>query len=157
MASRGRNPAVPRGEPPAERPDALHSQITVLAVDPGRAKCGVAVVQPGRVLHQEVVPRDRLAGRVGELVGEYGAHVIVIGGATGSQGVLSEVSGLGRPVEVVPERGTSLEARRRYFREHPPRGLARLVPEGLRVPPRPVDDYVAVILAERFLEKARLV
>jgi len=131
--------------------------VTVLAIDPGKDKCGLAVVQPGRVLHREVVARDRLAGRVAELVGEYAAHVIVIGDATGSQGVLREVSGLGRPVELVPEGGTSLEARRRYFREHPPRGLARLVPEGLRVPPRPVDDYVAVILAERFLEKARLV
>lgn len=131
--------------------------MTVLAIDPGRDKCGLAVVQPGRVLHREVVARDRLAWRVAELVGEYAAHVIVIGDATGSQGVLREVSRLGRPVEMVPEQGTSLEARRRYFREHPPRGLARLVPEGLRVPPRPVDDYVAVILAERFLEKARLV
>lgn len=131
--------------------------MTVLAIDPGRDKCGLAVVQPGRVLHQEVVARDRLAERVAELTGQYAVHVIVVGDATGSQQVLREVSGLGRPVELVPERGTSLEARRRYLREHPPRGLARLIPEGLRVPPRPVDDYVAVILAEHFLEKARLV
>ncbi len=131
--------------------------MTVLAIDPGRDKCGLAVVQPGRVLHREVVARDRLGGRVAELAAAYAVQVVVIGDATGSQQVLREVSGLGRPVELVPERGTSLEARRRYFRDHPPRGLARLVPEGLRVPPRPVDDYVAVILAERFLEEARLV
>lgn len=115
------------------------------------------MVQPGRVLHREVVARDRLGGRVAELAAAYAVQVVVIGDATGSQQVLREVSGLGRPVELVPERGTSLEARRRYFRDHPPRGLARLVPEGLRVPPRPVDDYVAVILAERFLEEAQLV
>lgn len=115
------------------------------------------MVRPGRVLHREVVARDRLAWRVAELAGEYAVHVVVVGDATGSQEVLREVSGLGRPVETVPERGSSLEARRRYFRDHPARGLARLIPEGLRVPPRPVDDYVAEILAERFLEKARLV
>ncbi|MDR7400527.1 MAG: hypothetical protein QN142_05320 [Armatimonadota bacterium] len=131
--------------------------MTVLAIDPGRDKCGLAVAQPGRVLHQEVVARDRLAWRVAELAGEYAVHVIVVGGATGSQEVLREVSGLGRPVETVPEQGSSLEARRRYFRDHPARGLARLIPQGLRVPPRPVDDYVAVILAERFLEEAGLV
>jgi len=131
--------------------------VTVLAIDPGREKCGLAVVRPGRVLHREVVARDRLAWRVAELAGEYAVHVVVVGDATGSQEVLREVSGLGRPVETVPERGSSLEARRRYFRDHPARGLARLIPEGLRVPPRPVDDYVAEILAERFLEKARLV
>ncbi|MDR7529500.1 MAG: resolvase [Armatimonadota bacterium] len=131
--------------------------MTVLAIDPGREKCGLAVVRPGRVLHREVVARDRLAWRVAELAGEYAVHVVVVGDATGSQEVLREVSGLGRPVETVPERGSSLEARRRYFRDHPARGLARLIPEGLRVPPRPVDDYVAEILAERFLEKARLV
>ncbi|MDR7606097.1 MAG: hypothetical protein QN116_02490 [Armatimonadota bacterium] len=131
--------------------------MTVLAIDPGREKCGLAVVRPGRVLHREVVARDRLAWRVAELAGEYAVHVVVVGDATGSQEVLREVSGLGRPVETVPERGSSLEARRRYFRDHPARGLARLIPEGMRVPPRPVDDYVAEILAERFLEKARLV
>jgi len=128
--------------------------VTVLAVDPGREKCGLAVVAPGRVLHREVLPRSQLAGRVAELVGRFAVEVVVVGDATGSQQVLRELSGLGRPVRLVPETGTTLQARRRYFQDNPPRGLARLLPEGLRVPPGPYDDYVAVLLAERFLAEA---
>jgi RNase H-fold protein (predicted Holliday junction resolvase) len=125
--------------------------VTVLAVDPGREKCGLAVVEPGRVLHREVLPRNQLVARAAELVGRFGVEEVVVGDATGSQQVLRELSRLGRSVRLVSEAGTTLEARRRYFQDHPPRGLARLLPEGLRVPPRPYDDYVAVLLAERFL------
>ena len=49
---------------------------------------------------------------------------------------------------------TTMNARRRYWRENPPGCLARLVPEGMRLPPRPIDDYAAVLLAERYLAGA---
>lgn len=153
MAFPGHDAAVPQGEAPTDCPETRATQgITVLAVDPGRDKCGLAVVRPGEVLHREVVPRAELAGRVAELSGRFGVTAVVVGDGTGSPAVLRELAGLGIPVHVVPEAETTLEARRRYFRDNPPRGLWRLVPDGLRVPPRPVDDYVAVLLAERFLE-----
>ena len=62
--------------------------------------------------------------------------------------VLAGVPGL-PPVRVVEERGSTLEARRRYFADHPPRGWRRLVPLSLQVPPQEYDDYVAVLLIER--------
>jgi hypothetical protein len=34
---------------------------------------------------------------------------------------------------------------------YPPQGLTRLIPQGLRVPPRPIDDIVAILLIERYL------
>jgi hypothetical protein len=54
---------------------------------------------------------------------------------------------------VVDERYSSLEARNRYWQMYPPRGLTRLLPEGMRTPPRPVDDIVAIVLIERYLER----
>ena len=44
-------------------------------------------------------------------------------------------------------------ARELYFREHPPRGWRRLVPTGLQLPPVPVDDYAAILIARRFLAR----
>ncbi|HKM17981.1 MAG TPA: pre-16S rRNA-processing nuclease YqgF, partial [Limnochordia bacterium] len=35
---------------------------------------------------------------------------------------------------------------------HPPRGWRRLLPVSLQTPPVPIDDYVAVILAQRYLD-----
>ncbi len=128
--------------------------MVVLAVDPGRDKCGLAVAEPGQVLHREVVGRAHLAARARELAERYRVQVVVLGDATTSRAVGEELAALHLPVQTVPEAGTTREARRRYFQEHPPRGLARLLPPGLRVPPRPVDDYAAVLLAERFLRGA---
>ncbi len=53
----------------------------------------------------------------------------------------------------VDERHSSLEARERYWQMYPPRGLYRLLPQGVRVAPRPVDDIVALILIERYLQR----
>jgi RNase H-fold protein (predicted Holliday junction resolvase) len=54
----------------------------------------------------------------------------------------------------VDERYSSLEARDRYWQMYPPQGLARLVPQGMRQPPRPIDDIVAILLVERYLAQA---
>ncbi|MFZ9462320.1 MAG: resolvase, partial [Vulcanococcus sp.] len=55
------------------------------------------------------------------------------------------------PVLLVPEAGTTLAARNRYWELEPARGWRRLLPRGLRLPPRDVDDVVAQLLLERHL------
>ncbi|MBC6417668.1 MAG: hypothetical protein GDA44_02175 [Prochloron sp. SP5CPC1] len=55
------------------------------------------------------------------------------------------------PIVMVDERNSSLEARERYWQMYPPQGLIRLIPQGMRLPPRPVDDIVAILLIERYL------
>jgi hypothetical protein len=54
---------------------------------------------------------------------------------------------------LVPEAGTTLAARQRYWQLEPARGWRRLLPEGLRLPPRDVDDVVAQLLLERQLNQ----
>ena len=60
---------------------------------------------------------------------------------------------LGLPIHFVDEYETSRAARELYFAEHPPRGWRRLVPIGLQLPPRPIDDYAAILIARRFLAR----
>lgn len=129
----------------------------VLAIDPGRHKCGVAVVDRRQgVLFRGIVPRRRLAEEVQRLAARYAPCAVVVGDRTGSRSVereLADLEGVRRAggIRRVNEQGTSRLARERYWLEHPPRGLWRLVPVGLRVPPAPWDDLAAVILAERYL------
>jgi hypothetical protein len=52
----------------------------------------------------------------------------------------------------VSEENSTLEAQERYWKDNKPKGLWRLVPTTLRVPPGPVDDYAAIILGERYLK-----
>jgi RNase H-fold protein (predicted Holliday junction resolvase) len=126
--------------------------VRVLAVDPGREKCGIAACAPGQVLAHRVVPTPELGPVARQWASTYRVDVAVVGGGTGASTAAAGLAGLSVPVVVVGERGTTLEARRRYFLDHPPRGWARLVPKSLLLPPEPYDDYAAILLAERYLE-----
>lgn len=130
--------------------------MVVLSVDPGRRKCGLAVVSADRgVLHRMIVAREEVAPVVRQVVQDYAPAEVLVGGSTGSRDVVHELrTALSREIRVVDERHTTERARRRYYLDHPPRGLWRLVPLGLQVPPVPVDDYAAVVMAEDYLGSA---
>ncbi|NER83551.1 MAG: resolvase, partial [Leptolyngbya sp. SIO1D8] len=46
-----------------------------------------------------------------------------------------------------------LEARDRYWQMHPPSGWQRFLPAGMRQPNTPIDDIVAMLLIERYLNR----
>ena len=88
-------------------------------------------------------------------MGSYAPQHLLVGGSTGSrEEVVKEIreGGGARSLQVVDERHTTERARQRYFVDHPPRGLWRLVPLGLQLPPVAVDDYAAVVMAEDYLK-----
>lgn len=123
----------------------------ILAIDPGREKCGVAVLAAdGTVLLQEVIPTARLADVTGALLARY-APTVVMGNGTTSAAAKACVEELGHEVNLVDEYRTTDAAKCAYWAAHPPRGWRRFVPRGMLVPPVPVDDFVAVILAQRYL------
>lgn len=132
----------------------------IAAVDPGRDKAGLALVRTdGQVVEQLIVPPAEVVERLCRWQTGYPLAAIVLGDRTGSrefQGVLQAAGLIGShcPLALIDEHLSTQEARRRYLSTHPGRGLARWLPPSLRVPDRPVDDYVAVILAERHLAKS---
>lgn len=124
----------------------------VLAIDPGRDKCGVAIAEPGVVRDRAVVAPHALPDLVRAWQQRYGVTDIVIGNRTASGEVARMLKGIvAVPLRAIDEAGTTLRARARYFDEHPPRGWRRLIPRGLLTPPEPYDDYAAVLLAEAAL------
>lgn len=127
--------------------------MRVLAVDPGRSKCGLAAVASDQgCLELAVIPREELLTAVRQSVQRWGIERVLVGGATGSKAVIQELQQqLALEIEVVNEYRTTERARGRYFRDHPPRGIWRLVPLGLQVPPVAIDDYAALVMAEDFL------
>jgi RNase H-fold protein (predicted Holliday junction resolvase) len=124
-----------------------------VGIDPGLVKCGYAVVTlGGNRLALEIVPTPRLAERLAQDLQARPVRTICLGNATKSEMVLRMIraSWPTAPVTIVDERNTSLEARRRYYDDHPPRGLWRLVPRGLLVPKEQLDGYAALLIIERF-------
>jgi len=127
---------------------------TLLSIDPGSDKCGFAVVRSDlTVVEKGIVYLAELHRLVKRVHGEHALEVILMGGGTTSASALRLINSLelATPVRLVGEKNTTRQARERYFREHPPTGIWRWVPLGLQTPPCPVDDYAAVIIAERYL------
>ena len=128
--------------------------MVVAAVDPGREKCGVAVVdEDGNVLERAVVATARLADELTARAIKFRPELILLGNGTTScaaeetiRAALSDI-----PVAIVDEYRTTDEAKVAYWKAHPPTGWRRFLPTGMQVPPEPVDDFVAVILAQRYL------
>ena len=128
--------------------------MVVAAVDPGREKCGVAVVdEDGRVLEQAVVATVRLADELTARAMKFRPERILLGNGTTSRAAEETIRTAlpDIPVEIVDEYRTTDDAKVAYWKAHPPTGWRRFLPTGMQVPPEPVDDFVAVILAQRYL------
>lgn len=131
-------------------------QAAVLAVDPGRSKAGFALVAAdGGVIESGIVAVGDLPGRLAALLAAYPVEALALGRGTNAAALASQLGGLGLRLTLVDEFETSRRARELYFVEHPPRGWRRLIPAGLQLPPRPVDDYAAILIARRFLAREK--
>jgi len=131
---------------------------TVLAIDPGSSKCGMAIVNrsvSGRIklVWREVVPTGDLTEKIQTALADHVFSMIIVGSGTRSKDIVTRIRealpSIG--ILVVDERDTTLKARERYWEHNPRRGWRRLLPATLQTPPEPVDDFVALILAERVL------
>ncbi|MFE4104911.1 resolvase [Almyronema epifaneia] len=131
-------------------------QPVILGFDPGRDKCGIAIMGVDRILrHREVLAAPVALERIQALQQIFPISTIVLGDQTTAKTWRQQLVALPNSPRVimVDERNSSLEARDRYWQIHPPKGLQRLLPHGLRTPPGPIDDIVAILLIERYLNR----
>lgn len=129
----------------------------ILGFDPGRDKCGLAVMSPGdlQLHYHQVVSATEAIASINLLLQKFSISIIVMGDRTTStqwQKQLKEVLPARVEIFSVDEHNSTLAARDLYWQMYPPKGLTKLLPPGLREPPRPIDDLVAILLIERYLK-----
>ena len=129
-----------------------------LGIDPGRDKCGVAVLDKEGNVHEHFVVQTALLDKqILSVKNSYKFSDIIIGDGTGADNIIyilrQSIPGIA--VHKIDEYMTTLQARKRYWDIYPPKGLWKLVPLSLRVPPIPYDDVVAIILVEQYLENTK--
>lgn len=121
----------------------------LVALDPGK-NIGVAFVSvDGTLGFHEVMTLAAL-----ETLDLPAGATILLGDGTGSRALQGLLERRGFACTVVNEWGSSLTARDLYFRDHPPKGLQRLLPKGMRTPPELIDDYAAYALALAYLARS---
>ena len=133
---------------------------TVLSVDPGTSKCGMALVQRTedgsiKLLWHDVVPADAVIVKLHEayIVEEF--HLVILGDSTGSKKVKTDLRrhlpSMG--ILIIDEKETTIQARERYWEYNARKGWRKFLPATLQVPPEAYDDYAALVLAERVLSE----
>ena len=128
----------------------------ILGLDPGRDKCGIAVTQgKGKILYHQVIDSAEAIPTIKQLAQKYAVNLIVMGDGTTSKSWQKQIESYFStvPLLTVDEKNSTLEARDRYWAMYPPKGFQRMIPRSLRIPPRPVDDIVAILLIERYLQQ----
>ncbi len=131
---------------------------TVLAIDPGTHKCGMALVRrtdPKSVelLWHAVVKIEHVIPKLHEAHIHAPFQLVIVGGGTGSQAVVTalreHLPSMG--MLVLDETNTTLQARERFWEHNRKRGWRRFIPSTALTPPVAFDDYAALVLAERVL------
>lgn len=131
-----------------------------VCADPGKFKTGFAVTDDdGNLIFSAVIPAkgqpmlaesfinkslEKIAifkceGNVPET---FDADEILIGNGTTHKKLLEILKDCVQCV-VADEYGTTLEGRRLYWKLHPPRGIWKIIPRSLCLPPRDIDDLAA--------------
>jgi RNase H-fold protein (predicted Holliday junction resolvase) len=134
---------------------------TVLAIDPGTSKCGMALVTRDadgklNLRWRKVCPTEEINVCLEEAKAVAPFSMIIAGSGTHSRATVQLIRDAhpSTAILVVDEKDTTLNARERYWEHNPRRGWRRILPATMQVPPEPVDDFVALILAERVLQDA---
>ncbi len=144
------SPSAPP-EPPAS------DQPVILGFDPGRRKCGLAVLGVDRtLLYHQVVEAEAAIDTIQTLRRQFPISLLIMGDQTTAKDWKEKLGqSFTDPLRIimVDERHSSLEARDRYWQMYPAQGLRSLIPQSFRTIPRPIDDIVAILLIERYLER----
>lgn len=128
----------------------------VIGVDPGLSKVGLALLEEsGRLVERCIVPRSHAGIEVARMASGKKA-VIALGDGTKTKEVeeeiLSTLAGAeGFRIIRVDESNTTVEGRRLYLLDNRKGWWSWLIPIGLRIPDRAWDDYVAEVIARRYI------
>jgi len=108
------------------------------------------------VLQRKVIPTEKIAGTIEDSLNIYKINKIILGNGTNYKNIEKRLKNHFPRLRIIliEEEFSTLEARKKYFEAHPPRGISKLIPLSLRVPSCHYDDFVAVILAEKYFRNS---
>lgn len=130
----------------------MAKDFKIISLDPGTQKCGLAVLTSnGQIILRKIIPPAGLIPELKNLLSQYCPKLMVVGQGTGFKEIAQKIKDLGFPFEVTEEKFSSWQARSLYWQLNPARGLKKLIPRGLLLPPEPLDDLSAVIIGRNYL------
>lgn len=127
----------------------------LMGIDPGRNKCGVAVLtDEGKEVLKEISKTSDLSKKLEDLLQDYSIDKIILGNGTYADKVFNILKLFFDEKEIIfiEEENSTYIAEEKYLKENPPLGLSFLNKVMKFKPKRPLDDYTAVVLVEKYLK-----
>ncbi|MCF8001979.1 MAG: Holliday junction resolvase RuvX [Halanaerobiales bacterium] len=128
----------------------------LMGIDPGKHKCGIAILtKDGQEVFKDIFETTNLSKRIKELFNEYSIENVIVGNGTYADKVFNILDLLmdKKMIKFIDEKNTTYLAEQKYLKENPPFGLQFLNKIIKFKPQKPLDDYVAVILVEKYLDR----
>jgi RNase H-fold protein (predicted Holliday junction resolvase) len=131
----------------------------ILSLDPGRDKVGAAVLsQNAEEKEKSIIKREEIVKHLTEVFDKYDINIIVFGGGTGAEELIEEIKeniDIGdKKIKMIDEEYTTEEAQARYLAEKPMSRYEKLLRMFINWKVnKPLDDYAALIIAEKYLKK----
>lgn len=127
------------------------------ALDPGSDKIGTAVLDyQAQEQEKTIVKIDELIDHLTEIFAHYKIEEIIVGNGTGAEKVVEIINNnfSGLKITLVAEEFSTEEAQSRYLKEKPMSNYEKLLRKivSWKVK-KPLDDYAALIIAEKYLKK----
>ena len=129
--------------------------MNIVGIDPGRDKCGVAVLSgDAEILFEKVIETADFETVLKNLKAQFNFESAILGNGTTHKNAEKILRSLNLEVKIVDEKHTTEEARKLYWKKNPPQGWRKILPTSMQVPPVPVDGIVAEILVTRHLSNS---
>jgi RNase H-fold protein (predicted Holliday junction resolvase) len=131
----------------------------ILSLDPGRDKVGAAVLsQNAEEKEKTIIKREEIVKHLTEVFDKYDINIIVFGSGTGSEELIEEIKENidieGKKIKMIDEQYTTEEAQARYLAEKPMSRYEKFLRKFINWKVnKPLDDYAALIIAEKYLKK----
>ena len=131
--------------------------MIVIAVDPGKSKIGIAVVNSvGGTITRKVCSRTSFCEDVDHYMRNYPTAHVVCGDGTKSKDVVRELREYGiKDIHIVDESNTTWEARKGYWARHRKPWYLFFMPSSMLKPRRNIDDFAAWVIAHRYIDANR--
>lgn len=128
----------------------------ILGIDPGRNKCGVAVLtEDGKEVFKDISKTSKLSKKLEEVLENYSIDKIILGNGTYADKIYNILKLLfdEKKIIFINEENSTYIAEQKYLKDNPPLGLNFLNKIMKFKPKKPLDDYTAVVLVEKYLKK----
>lgn len=127
-----------------------------MGIDPGRNKCGIAILtEKGEVVEKEIAETTNLSRKIEEVLSRFSISKCILGNGTYADKVFNILQLLldEEKIIFIEEADSTYIAEQRYLKENPPLGLNFLNKIIKFKPKKPLDDYTAVVLVEKYLDR----